>query len=241
MSRACLCICISPFLRLPLWFFLILTTQCAAVFSTLTTSLSPSANPFFPPNSHLHYSPPRLTILFSVSIISKVFSLDTAMTSRLHYNKYSYYSPSVFLSSHSLYFSSSSHSVLFLIICREVDKTAAILCGASMTPLSSKGRLRWTGFSLPLICSTNPPGELYQIELPVCVICMKKKTEAWLIILADALPVGDSPSLNGVAEYNCYFPPQVTVDDAFVGQCCPNTLRRALKADIRVNLLGFSG
>lgn len=49
------------------------------------------------PNSHLHYSPPRLTILFSVSVISKVFSLDTAMTSRLHYNKYSYYSPSVFL------------------------------------------------------------------------------------------------------------------------------------------------
>lgn len=100
------------------------------------------------------------------------------MTSRLHCNKCSYYSPSVCLSSHSLYFSSSSHSVLFLIKCRGVDKTAAILCGTSMAPLSSKGRLRWTGFGLPLSCSTNPPGESHQIELPLCVICMKEKNRS---------------------------------------------------------------
>lgn len=72
-----------------------------------------------------------------------------------------------------------------------------------------------------------------------------KNPDAWLIILADVLPVGDSLSLNGVPDCNYTtpprIPPQVTRDDAFVGQRCTNTLRRALKTDIRVNLLGFSG
>lgn len=133
----------------PLWFVLILAVQCKSVFSTLTTSLSPSANPFFSPaNSHLHCSSPRPTILFSVSITNKVFSLDTAMTSLHHYNKYSSYSPSVFLSFSlfsTLFSSSSSHSVLFLTKCTGADGTPAILCGMSTTPLISKGRLQWTG------------------------------------------------------------------------------------------------
>lgn len=47
---------------------------------------------FLSANSHLHYSSSRLTILFSVSIISKVFSLDTALTSPLQYNKYTFVS-----------------------------------------------------------------------------------------------------------------------------------------------------
>lgn len=151
-------------------------TMCGCLFNP-DHLIIPLRRSFFPPpNSHLHYSPPRLTILFSVSVISKVFSLDTAMTSRLHYNKYSHYSPSVFLSPRSplsISFSLSSH--LVSLKRRGVDGTPAILCGTSTTPLSGKGRLRWTGFGLPLSCSANPPGESHQIELPLCVICLRKK------------------------------------------------------------------
>lgn len=140
MSRACLCICISPFLHLPLWFFLILTVQCAAVFSTLTTSLSPSANPFFPPNSHLHYSPPRLTILFSVSIISRSvfprhcrdFSSPLQQILLLFSLCLSFFLPVLFS------FSSSSDTVLFLIKCRGVDKTATFSVARPWPLLAAK-------------------------------------------------------------------------------------------------------
>lgn len=98
-------------------------------FQTLTASLSPFTNPLFPPNSHLHFCPTRLTILYSVSIISKVLSLDITMNSLLHYNKYSHYSPSICL-------------VLFLIKCRGVDRTPAIFCCTSQTHLSPKRRVR---------------------------------------------------------------------------------------------------
>lgn len=144
MSRACFCICVSPFL----WFFLILTVRNAGVFSTLTTSLSPSANLFFFffPNSHLHCSPPRLTILFSVSIISEVFSLDTDLTSRLHCNKYSYYSPSVFLSLRyplSLFFLFLPLGFLPRQNVRELTGPQPFSVARPQPPLVEKERLQW--------------------------------------------------------------------------------------------------
>lgn len=128
-----LCVCTSPS---PSLFFLIVTVKCAAA---LTIYLHQS---FFTFHFHLHDFPPRLTILFSVAVIRKVFSLDTAMTSCLHYNKYSYYSPSIlphFMP--SLFLPSYLHSVLFSIKCREADRIPAIFCGTFRVPLNSKGKL----------------------------------------------------------------------------------------------------
>lgn len=120
----------------PSLFFLIVTVKCAAA---LTIYLHQS---FFTFHFHLHDFPPRLTILFSVAVISKVFSLDTAMTSCLHYNKYTYFPPSIlphFMP--SLFLPSYLHSVLFPIKCREADRIPDILCGTFRVPLNSKGKL----------------------------------------------------------------------------------------------------
>lgn len=130
--------------------------------------------PSSPPNSHLHNSPPRLTILFSVSIISEVFSLDTAMTSRLHCNKSSYYSPSVFLSSFLPIFRSLFHPQSFVPNKMLGRRHAPPFSVARPRPLLA-AKEQWTGFGLPLSCSANPPGGSHQIELPLCVICMRKK------------------------------------------------------------------
>lgn len=66
----------------------------------------------------------------------------TAMTSCLHYNKYTYFPPSIlphFMP--SLFLPSYLHSVLFPIKCREADRIPDILCGTFRVPLNSKGKL----------------------------------------------------------------------------------------------------
>lgn len=103
-----------------------------------------------------------------------------------------------------------------------------------------QGKAKVGRFQSPIELQPNPPGESYQIVLTLHVICMEK-TEGWLIAFADSLPIGNPRSLHGVATIPLRILQQVAMDDAFVGQCWKKTVMLALKTDIRVNLLGFSG
>lgn len=177
----------------PSLFFLIVTVKCAAA---LTIYLHQS---FFTFHFHLHDFPPRLTILFSVAVISKVFSLDTAMTSCLHYNKYTYFPPSIlphFMP--SLFLPSYLHSVLFPIKCREADRIPVAHSefllivkesyGLSPSELQHK--------------STNFRNHINSHCSNMSFVKNKTKKRVWVIVLADVLSLGDSLSLNGVASCN---------------------------------------
>lgn len=82
------------FLRLPLWFFLILISQCASVFPTLTTSLFLSLNPLPKKLSFARISTKADNALQCFHHQQSVFFLWHC----LHYNKYAYYSSYVFFS-----------------------------------------------------------------------------------------------------------------------------------------------
>ena len=103
----------------------------------------------------------------------------------------------------SLYFSSSFHSGF----CWNVGKLTGPRPLSLARPRPLLAAKEGSGGQASVShWAANPPGESHQIELPLCVICMgKEPLEAWLIILADVLPVGDSLSLNGVAD--CIYNP----------------------------------
>lgn len=189
----------------PLWFVLILAVQCKSVFSTLTTSLSPSANPFFSlltliciaPHQGQQYSSvfPSPTKCFP---LTQPWLLVTTTTKLLLFSLcISFFLPVL----HSLFF-------LFLPL--------------SFVPDKMYGSWRDPSHSLWNVHDPSYQQMKATVDRQMCHLHVKKTpAEAWLIVLTDVLRARDAPSVHDVA--NCNYDSNSMTSYHRWCICCTNT------------------